>query len=212
MSSFRGSSSPRDQICISYISWITGRFLYCWTTGEAHTPIFKISYINKSFIQDSPSGSLFTFDPLYSFLFSHLTGPRTLPNMNVQLFAKIPLQKPVGLVLVAQSYLTPWDPVDCSPSGSSVHGILQARILEWVATPPPGDLPDPGMEPGSPALQADSLLPAPPGKPSGGLSTLSLRWWLLPFWPPRNLPGQVQTGKLSLTPAVIILPFHFSRA
>ena len=31
--------------------------------------------------------------------------------------------------------------------GSSVHGIIQARILEWVAVPPPGDLPDPGIEP-----------------------------------------------------------------
>ena len=37
-------------------------------------------------------------------------------------------------VLVAQSYLTLRDPVDCGPPGSSVHGILQARILEWVAT------------------------------------------------------------------------------
>ena len=36
--------------------------------------------------------------------------------------------------------------------GSSVHGILQARIPEWVAMPPPsGDLPDPGIEPMSPA-------------------------------------------------------------
>ena len=34
---------------------------------------------------------------------------------------------------VAQSYLTPSDPVDCSPSGSSIHGILQARTLEWDA-------------------------------------------------------------------------------
>ena len=37
------------------------------------------------------------------------------------------------LCLVAQSCLTLWDPMDCSPPGSSVHGILQARILEWVA-------------------------------------------------------------------------------
>ena len=36
-------------------------------------------------------------------------------------------------VLVAQLYPTLWDPVDCSPPGSSVHGILQARILECVA-------------------------------------------------------------------------------
>ena len=46
-----------------------------------------------------------------------------------------------------------------------VHGILQARILEWVAFPSPGDLPDPGIEPRSPALQADSLPPELPGKP-----------------------------------------------
>ena len=36
---------------------------------------------------------------------------------------------------VAQLCLTLWDPTDCSPPGSSVHGILQARILEWVAMP-----------------------------------------------------------------------------
>ena len=41
--------------------------------------------------------------------------------------------------------------------GSAVHGILQARILEWVARPPPGDLPDPGIEPESPTWQVDSL-------------------------------------------------------
>jgi len=51
--------------------------------------------------------------------------------------------------------------IDCSPPGSSVHGISQARVLEWVAFLTPEDLPNPGMEPGSPALQADSL---PPGK------------------------------------------------
>ena len=36
--------------------------------------------------------------------------------------------------LVAKSCLTLGDPMDCSPPGSSVHGILQARLLEWVAT------------------------------------------------------------------------------
>ena len=59
-----------------------------------------------------------------------------------------------------------FDPLDCSPPGSSVHGIIQARILEWVAFPSPGDLPNPGTEPRSPALQADSLPSEPPGKPS----------------------------------------------
>ena len=61
----------------------------------------------------------------------------------------------VVVVLVAQSCPTLYDPTDCSPPGSSVHGILQARILEWIAIPSPGDLPDPGIEPvalASPAL------------------------------------------------------------
>ena len=40
------------------------------------------------------------------------------------------------------------------------------RILEWVACPSPGDLPDPGIELGSPALQADALPAEPPGKPT----------------------------------------------
>ena len=38
-------------------------------------------------------------------------------------------------VKVAQLYRTLWDPTDCSPRGSSVHGISQARILQWVAIP-----------------------------------------------------------------------------
>ena len=96
---------------------------------------------------------------------------------------------------------TLWDPMDYT-----VHGILQARILKWVAVPfsrgcsqpkdrtqvsriasgfftswatrevqeywsgrpipSPADLPNPGIEPGSPALQVDSLLAELPGKPN----------------------------------------------
>ena len=66
-------------------------------------------------------------------------------------------------VLVTQLCPTLCDPMDCSPPGSSVHGILQARILEWPF-PSPGDFPDPGIKPVSPALQADSLPSEPPGK------------------------------------------------
>ena len=64
---------------------------------------------------------------------------------------------------VAQSCPTLCDPVDYSPPGSSVRGILQARILEWEACPSPGNLPDPGIEPGSPAPQADALPSEQPG-------------------------------------------------
>ena len=47
----------------------------------------------------------------------------------------------------------------------SVHEIIQARILEWVVIHSTRDLPDPGIEPGSPALWEDSLPSEPPGKP-----------------------------------------------
>ena len=60
-------------------------------------------------------------------------------------------------MLVTQSCLTLCDPVDYNPPGSSVHGIFQARILEWVAILFPGHLPDTGIEPGSPALQVVAL-------------------------------------------------------
>ena len=61
---------------------------------------------------------------------------------------------------VTQSWLTL-----CVPMDYTVHGILQARILEWVAFPSPGDLPKPGIEPRSPTLQAVSL-PAEPQRKS----------------------------------------------
>ena len=66
-------------------------------------------------------------------------------------------------LLVAQSCPILCDPMDCSQSGSSVYGLLQARILEWVAIPSPEDLPKPGIKPRSPTLQAICLL-SEPGK------------------------------------------------
>ena len=48
--------------------------------------------------------------------------------------------------------------MDCSPPGSSIDGVSQARILEWVAiSPSPGDLADPGIKPRSPALQVGDM-------------------------------------------------------
>ena len=56
-----------------------------------------------------------------------------------------------------QSCLTLWDPMDCNPAGSSIHGIFQARILEWVAISSSRRSFHPGMELASPALQVNSL-------------------------------------------------------
>ena len=63
-----------------------------------------------------------------------------------------------------QSCLTLRHPMDCSLPGSSVHGILQARIRSGLSVPSTGDLPNPGIKPRSPTLQADSLPSASPGK------------------------------------------------
>ena len=65
-----------------------------------------------------------------------------------------------------QSCPTLCNPMDCSPPGSSVHGILQARILVWVAMPSSRDLPDPGIEPVS--LTSPAL--------AGGFFAISANW------------------------------------
>ena len=47
--------------------------------------------------------------------------------------------------MCSQSYLTLCDPMDCSLPGSSVHGILQAIVLKWIAISFSRDLPNPGI-------------------------------------------------------------------
>ena len=85
-------------------------------------------------------------------------------------FCKLPCSEKVK---VAQSCLTLCDPMDYT-----VHGILQARILNWVPFSSPGDLPNPGIKPWPPTLQADSLPAEPPAKPKstevGSLCLLQL--------------------------------------
>ena len=76
-------------------------------------------------------------------------------------------------LLVTQSCVTLCDPIDCSLPASSVHGILQARKLEWKKKKRKlewepfsslGDVPNPEFEPRSLALKVDSLPSGPTGK------------------------------------------------
>ena len=77
---------------------------------------------------------------------------------------------------VAQSCLTL-----CIPMGHTVHGILQARILDWVAFPFSRESSQPRIEPRSPTLQADSLPAEPQGKPKNtGVGSLSLFQQIFP--------------------------------
>ena len=77
-------------------------------------------------------------------------------------------------VLVAQLCSILCDPMDWRMPGFSVHVILQARILEWVLFPSPGDLPNPGTEPRSLVLQAHSLSFEPPGKPRNSNTSIKM--------------------------------------
>ena len=80
--------------------------------------------------------------------------------------------------------------MDYSPPGSSVHGILQAKYWSGLPFPSPGDLLDPGIKPGSPALQADSLLSEPTGKPpvqNKKLATTTKKWWTSGFYKKREV-------------------------
>ena len=66
----------------------------------------------------------------------------------------------VCLLSCVRVFATPWTPPD-----SSVHMIVQARTLGGLSSSPPGDLPDPGTEPSSPALTGRFFTTVPPGKP-----------------------------------------------
>ena len=55
-------------------------------------------------------------------------------------------------MLIALSGLILGDPMDCSPPGSSVHGFSRQEYCSGLPYPSPGDLPNPGIEPGSPCI------------------------------------------------------------
>ena len=74
-----------------------------------------------------------------------------------------PLEKEMATHSNILAWKIPWTE---EFSGLQSMGILQARILEWVVIPPPGDLPNPGIEPRSPTLQMDSLPTEHKGSPS----------------------------------------------
>ena len=68
-------------------------------------------------------------------------------------------------VLVTQLYPTLCNPMDCSHEAPPPMGFSRQEYWSGLPFPSPGDLPNPGIEPGSPTLQADTLTSEPPGKP-----------------------------------------------
>ena len=100
------------------------------------------------------------------------------------------------MCLVAQLCPTLCDPIDCSLLGSSVHGILQARILERVAMPSSRGSSQPRDRTRSPTLQADSLPSEPPGKHTMQKATLSIDISLFLTQDQSQVPISTYLGKL----------------
>ena len=123
MPSSRGSPQPRDP---TKVSCIAGVFFTIWATREApdNTLLLLLS----------------RFSPV-RLCATHRCQPTRLPhpwdspgkNTGVGWHFLLQCMKVTSESEVAQSCLTLSDPMDCSPPGSSVHGIFQARVLEWGA-------------------------------------------------------------------------------
>ena len=97
------------------------------------------------------------------------------------------------------------NPIDCSLTGSSLYGISRQNYWSGLPVPSPGDLPDPGIEPMSPALAGRFFIVEPPGKPHRSLyicpnphNVQSQEWtqmWTADFgWWPVNAGSSVVTN------------------
>ena len=140
----RGSSWPRNQ---TQVSCIAGRFFTNWATREESLCCLKLEGLDKEILD--------TILPLLK-LQAHFRSWQWSPYMYVYTYVSIQCQ----LLSRVQLFLTLWT----SLPGSSVNGILQARILEWVAISFSRESSQPRDRTRSPALQANSLPSEPPGK------------------------------------------------
>ena len=85
-----------------------------------------------------------------------------------------------------QQCLTLCDPMDCITHQAPLSmGSSRQEYWSGLPFPSPGDLPDPGIEPRSPVLQADSLPFEPPGEPE--FVIMLLLFYVLVFWPEGHL-------------------------
>ena len=121
---FQGSSQPRDQ---TQVFWIAGRFFTSWATREALLLYCCCCCQVASVV--SKSVRPLRWQP------TRLPRPWDSPGKNTGVGCHFLLQcmKVKSESEVAQSCPSLSDPIDCSLPGSSVHGIFQARVLEWGA-------------------------------------------------------------------------------
>ena len=141
---------------------------YFWVHRNSSVYLQKPLHTNSLYLE-FPITFLFSSPLLQSRFLACSFYTEPLPGSSA-LIHSVPLLWNAICALVLQACPTLCNPMDCILPDSSVHGIIQARILEWLPSLSPKDLPNPGIEPGSPSLQADSSLTEltrSPGMPYG---------------------------------------------
>ena len=139
-----------SSVALFYVSWIYYTVLFC-------------SYL-EAYIKHL-TDKTFGFILIATYLHSPIKSPLLYSSPFIPLMSQfisfyivyLLTNYSAMLCLVTQSCLTHCDPTGYSPPGSSIHGILQARILEWVAMPSSRGSSQLGIEPRSPTSQADSF-------------------------------------------------------
>ena len=145
--------------------------MYIHTQAYTYTPIHTHSYIHTYLYIYTHSWN-YEFNYLLLDMDIHIhihvypyTGTHVYTHTYLHTHTHTHTHTLLKVKVVAQLCLALGDPMDCRPPGSSVHGILQERILEWVAMPSSRGSSLPRDWTRCPELQADSLLPEAPGKP-----------------------------------------------
>ena len=126
---------------------------YCKNYRIMSQPGYGINTVKRYRLFPLPQGSVIL--PLYSHTHFYPTStPCSFPGNHLLVlhFYNSHFKNVESESEVAQSYLTLCDPIDCSLPGSSVHGIFQARVQEWIAISFSRGSSNPGLEPGFPAL------------------------------------------------------------
>ena len=139
--------------------------LRVWSYGRGNDPRNLCICAHPRGTQERMQGRLGPIQRLDPPNGTSLTSRQHVPFLRIQIPQGSQVHSKCVCAQSLQSCLTLYDPMNCSPPGSSVHGILQARILEWVAMPLSRGSSWPGIKPES--LRSPKLAGtwAPPGKP-----------------------------------------------
>ena len=148
------------------LEWVATSFSRGSSGPKDHTQVFCLvgrSFFTKlSWKHENINHNPFFFPKTYIVYWLHQRWSYLIQGMSAKVGWTMRKRRSKGLV--AQLCMALWDSMDYSLPGSSVHGVLQARILEWEATPFFRGSSSPGIKLMSPALQVDFLPSQPPVK------------------------------------------------